>query len=75
LGQKKIIKLVLFRLKRSAHGIGAGGRKGRAYANLLGGAIAVALMILAILYIAADAAIDMLTAAIISFHHLSSPFR
>lgn len=65
---QKTVKSVLLGLKRGAHGIGAGGCEGGTYANLLGGTMAVALMVLAVLYITADALIDVAAAVIFSIH-------
>ena len=69
------IKSVLFRLKRSAYRVGAGGGKAGANGNLLRRAIAIPLVVLAVLYVTGNALIHVLAAVIISIHFSLSPFK
>lgn len=68
--------LVLLGLEGRTDGISAGGGIARAYSNLLRGAMAIALVILAILHITGNTVVDVVTAVFlfIHFHFIISPF-
>lgn len=68
--------LVLLGLEGRTDGISAGSGVAGAYGDLIGSAMAIALVILAILHITGNTVVDVVTAVFlfIHFHFIISPF-